>query len=579
MCQPKKWWWGLLPLALLFALMNSLNIGPIEGDLARRSADVFTQSGIPWAKATLSGRDAVLSGEAPNPETRRLAVDAAGRTWGVRQVVDSTTVSPELKPYTVSATREGNKVTLAGYVPGDAVRAALVSGAKAAFPNAEVVDQLKEARGAPAPYAPAMAFGLAQLGKLTSGVASLSDHAFSLSGRAINFPGFDAVTAALKTLPGGATLAKAEILPPVVSPFAFSATKANDQVTLAGYLPSESARAPLLEAAKAVAARVVDQTRVAGGLPDSVNFGAASGFFLGHLAKLKSGVASLSNDGLSLSGEAPDVSIYEAVTGALKGALPGGLKLVQEKITGPVASPYIWSANRAAGALTLGGTVPSEAVRTGVLDAAKRLFPSDRIVDQMKLALGAPSGFVDAVTGTLGQLAKLGTGAVGTITDKAIRITGETMDKSLPDAIKAALTGLPAGFAFDGSGIRLIAPPPPPPAPIASPNLPKVDAVIPPAPAPVVVAPPPVSIAPPDLPKVDAVIPPAPAPVVVAPAPTVVDLCQIKFRDILGKEQIYFNVASARIRADSRPVLEALAAAVRACPTMTIEIQGHTDSD
>lgn len=576
MCQPKKWWWGLLPLALLFFLMNSMTSGPVEGDLARRAADVFKQSGLPWASAALSGRDAVLKGEAPNPEAKKLAVDAAERAWGVRKVADSTTVSPELKPYTVSATREGNKITLTGYVPSDAIRATLVNGAKESFPNAEVIDQLKDGRGAPAVYAPAMAFGLSQLGKLSSGVASLSDSAFSLIGRAADFPGFDAVTAALKALPGGTTLAKAEILPPIVSPFNITATKSTDQVTLAGYIPSESARAPLLDAAKAVAARVVDQTRVAGGLPDSVNFGAASNFFLGQLAKLKTGVASLSNDGLSLTGEAPDVPVYEAVVGALKGAMPGGLKLAQEKITGPTASPYIWTADRANGALTLAGSVPSEAVRTTILDKAKQLFPSDRVIDQMKLALGAPTGFADAVGSSLGQLAKLATGAIN-ITNSAVRVTGETMDRGLPDAIKAALSGagLPAGFASDVQ-LKVNAPPPPPPPPppvtIAPPDLPKVDAAIPPAPvAPAPPPAPPVAIAPPELPKVDAVIPPR--------VPSPFEICNAKFREILDKDQIFFAISSARIQPRSQGVLNALAGAVKACPTMTIEVEGHTDSD
>ena len=57
------------------------------------------------------------------------------------------------------------------------------------------------------------------------------------------------------------------------------------------------------------------------------------------------------------------------------------------------------------------------------------------------------------------------------------------------------------------------------------------------------------------------------------------DVCQIRFREIQDKDRILFNVASARIRPESQNVIKALADAVKACPTMTIEVQGHTDAD
>ena len=53
----------------------------------------------------------------------------------------------------------------------------------------------------------------------------------------------------------------------------------------------------------------------------------------------------------------------------------------------------------------------------------------------------------------------------------------------------------------------------------------------------------------------------------------------MKFRDILGKDRILFNTASARIRPESEAVLKALSDAVKACPSMKIEVQGHTDAD
>lgn len=710
MCQPGKWWWGLLPLALIFALMNAMTAGPVEGDLARVSADEFKRSGLGWASSSLSGRDAVIKGEAPDPESQKLAITAAERAWGVRLVKDTTTVQPEPKPYVATATREGNRITLTGFVPTDAVRADMVKAAKASFPNADVVDQLKHARGAPAAYAPAFGFGLAQLGQLVKGTASLSDSAFALVGQAADFAGFDRVMAALKALPGGATLARAEIAAPDVAPFTVSAAKSGDTVNLTGYIPAESlrgalidaagktpgigrvtdslrvaggvpsgidygktvdfmlrnlgqltsgtaslsndgltvrgaaataavkdavvgaltgalpagvklaaqeisapppvpvvtvpkvspftwsalknaggivlsgyipaegARAPAVAAAKAIAGagEVKDELKVAEGLPASVNFGQATGFLLGQLGKLTSGVATLRDEALSLTGLAPDVPVYEAVTAALKSALPGGMKLAALDLKGPTASPYSWSAIRTADSLTLGGFIPSEAVRAPILDSAKKAFPALRLVDQMKTALGAPDGFAVAVSNALAQLARLDVGTA-TLTDKALKIIGETMDKALPGSLQSALggTGLPAGFSSDVA-VSVKAPPP---VTILPPDLPKVDAVIPPAPkvdpAPVVVAPPPMPQAPvPPFPQVRVDTPP-----VSVPPKTVADQCQDRFNVILKDEQIHFAVASARISAQSEKVLKHLSEAVAACPTLSVEIQGHTDGD
>lgn len=609
MCQPRKWWWGLLPLAILFGLMNAMTSAPVEADLARRSADVFKGSGLPWASATLSGRDAVIKGEAPNPESRKLAADAAERTWGVRRVTDTTTVAPEIKPYAAQAMREGNKITLTGHVPNDATRAVLVRDAKAAFPGAEVIDQLKEGRGAPALFGPVMSYGISQLGKLAKGTASLSDSAFSLVGQALDFPAFDAVMAAVKALPGGASLAKAEITAPRVEPFTFTATKALDTLALTGYIPSEAARAPLLEAAKTVGGRITDALRVADGLPASIDFGKATGFMFEQLGKLKSGVAALSNDMLSVTGEATTAAIKNATSGALTAALPAGLKLALQDIKAPPpppppppppapvaaappppppppapvvpappplpkASPFVWSAQHGNGGVTLTGVIPAPALRAPIIDETRKAFPGKTVTDRMTVADGAPDGFYNAVVASLGQLKRVDFGAA-TVADKLVRIAGETMNKDLPASVRAALSGvgLPPGFAaVEEIVVKL--PPPPPPVNIPPPDLPTLSAVIPPAPKPP--APPPAPAAPalPPIPPTTVVqVPPVPAVAIQAAQ------CQQRKRAILDNEMIQFNVSSATIRGNSQRVLSELAAAAKACPEIAFEVQGHTDSD
>lgn len=551
MFQPKKWWVGLIPLALVFVFAMFRTPTPVETDLAGKAAEEFKRSGLTWAKATLAGRDAMVEGVAPDPESQKLAGTTALRAFGVRQVSDRTTVLPEARPYGASTVRAGTKITLTGSVPSDEARAAAVAAAKAAIPNADVVDQRTLARGAPSGYAAGLGHGLAQLGRLTAGTASLSDSALSVSGTAGDFAGFDAVTAALKALPASISLGKAEIAPPVVSPFEFNAVRSAAGIALSGVIPSEAARAGIVAAARAAAAggQVSDALRVAGGAAAGVDYAQAAAFALGQIARLNPASAKISGNALTVSGAAADVPTYEAVRGALGAAnLPGGLTLAAQAVTGPTASPFTWSAQRVGNGLALGGFVPSEAVRGGILDAARTLFPGASIVDQMKLALGAPNGFANAATAALAQLAKLASGSAA-ISNTALSITGEVA-RSAADQVRSAISSaLPPGFTGQANlTVLLPPPPPPPPAP-------------PPAPA---------------APAVSNIIVPMLPPLVLSP---IAQECQDRFKDMLSKEKIRFATGRADIQEESNALIKALADQAQKCAAARIEVQGHTDSD
>ncbi|MGH1477885.1 MAG: hypothetical protein ACRBM6_04020 [Geminicoccales bacterium] len=81
---------GVVCFLLLAVLTIVLAGGWIEDDLAERSLDDLTAVGQEWASVELDGRDATLSGEAPDDDAVKSAVETLSDVWGIRVVHDET---------------------------------------------------------------------------------------------------------------------------------------------------------------------------------------------------------------------------------------------------------------------------------------------------------------------------------------------------------------------------------------------------------------------------------------------------------------------------------------------------------
>jgi OmpA-OmpF porin, OOP family len=684
MCQPKRWLWGLLPLAILWILAGLFRSDPIQTDLTQKSAEQAIKTGYPWAKASFDGRDAILSGISPTPEGQGLAAQAIDSIPGVRLVRNAATVLAEAKPYLWTAVRDGAKVTLGGSVPDEASRARITDDAKRALPAAQIVDEMKLARGVPAVYGAATAYAMTQLGRLPDGKANLSDAALTVTGTApsldlyqiataaglpsgttgsvqIGLPvirpyvwqaqktgaaitltglapsadvrakiaeaakaaapnaavtdqirlaagapvGFDGMTAAAlaqltrlsggtaslsdaaysivgtapsvdvmntataaaRALPAGFSLSRAEITAPTISPYTWSAIRNGAAVTLSGYVPDDATRTANVAAVRTAVsgAQVTDQQVLGLGAP--AGFAGMTGYAIGQLGRLSSGAASLANTAYTITGAAPSLAIRGDVVAATA-SLPAGFSLAQQNVTAPTISPYSWSAVRNGSAITLAGFVPDEATRAANITAARAAVPNALLTDQQTLGAGAPNGFAGMAAYGIGQLAKLNAGTAS-LSDTAYSIIGAAPTAGTRGEVVAATAALPNGFTLATQNITAPAPPPPPPAPVAVAPPPP-----PAAPVPVVVAPPP----PPPVPVVVVPPPPPPLPVVPVPAPVVVDTCQPRFTALL-QEPILFDTNKDTIRPVSYVLLGRLAAVAKSCPTRTIEIGAHTDSD
>src|SRR5262249_51383241 len=152
----------------------------------------------------------------------------------------------------------------------------------------------------------------------------------------------------------------------------------------------------------------------------------------------------ISDTGVSLSGMARDLGGREAIAAALKN-LPEGFKVTANEVKAP---PYIFQAYKdpVAVTLTLTGYVPDNAAHAAIVQGAQRKFVAEKVVDNLKASIGAPSGFPGAVVSALGALSRLSTGTL-VVTDREVKLSGDALFEGAAAQIRAGLgKDFPQGF-------------------------------------------------------------------------------------------------------------------------------------
>ena len=392
-----KWWPGVIPLVVFWAIAAWTTTPPLESDLAARSAAALKDSLLDKTKITVAGRDVTFAADAFSEDGRRGAVASVAAVPGVRLVNDETRLVPEAQPFVWSAERDVVRVTLGGSAPLPAVKGRLLEAARATLGGVEVVDQMNLSRGAPPRFDNAALLLLDQIWKLKDGKITISDTKVSLAGMARELGGREAIAAALKNLPEGFSVAANEIKAP---PYIFQAYKDPVAVTL-----------------------------------------------------------------------------------------------------------------------TLTGYVPDNNIHAALVAAAGRKFFNEKVVDNIKASLGAPSGFSNAVVPALGALSRLSTGTL-VVSDREVKLSGDAFYDAAAAQIRAGLKDFPQGWQF------------------------KADISVKPASAPV-----------------DGTV------------------CQQLFSGLLAKGKIRFDSGRATIDPDSAGLLDRLIETALRCPSANIEIAGHTDAD
>src|SRR5205085_7960916 len=259
-----------------------------------------------------------------------------------------------------------------------------------------------------------------------------------------------------------------------------------------------------------------DQMALARGAPE--RFDNAALLLLEQVAKLKDGKVTISDAKVSLSGMARELGGREAIAAALKN-LPEGFSVATNEVKAP---PYVFQAYKdpVAVTLTLSGYVPDNNVHAALVAAAQRKFFNEKVIDNLKASIGAPSGFANAVIPALGALSRLSTGTL-VVADREVKLSGAALYEAAAGDIRAGLSkDIPKGWVVQ-------------PEISVTPAAAQVDATV----------------------------------------------CQQLFSDLLAKGKIRFESGRATIDPDSAGLLDRLIETALRCPASNIEIAGHTDTD
>src|SRR5256714_2186901 len=164
-----KWWPGVIPLVILWAIAAWTGTAPLESDLAGESNAALKDTVLDKTAITVAGRDITLSADAFSEDGRRSAVASVQAVPGARLVNDETHLVPEAKPFVWSAERDVVRVTLGGSAPLPASKVRLLEAARASLGGVEVADRMNLAPGAPPRFDNAALRPPAQIGQLQAG--------------------------------------------------------------------------------------------------------------------------------------------------------------------------------------------------------------------------------------------------------------------------------------------------------------------------------------------------------------------------------------------------------------------------
>ena len=509
-----------------------------------------------------------------------VARKLASAGWSMA-VAEPPPVIPEIAPYTWSATRAVDGVTLMGHVPTLSLKNYLAVHAGDA-----VVDSTELGLGAPESFVPDATAALDAILALEEGEASFDGFRWMLGGRATSEAQRDAVLATLAaatdTSNWSINIAAPPPEPVATVPYLWSATKTADgAVTLDGLVPAEP-----LQRVLAVRAGddVTDQSRVDPAAPEG--FAADQLAAMDALAALSEGRASFDGTIWTVSGTlaTADSSVENALTTATTPAADWVLALTRPPQAEPVAAPapepepepapeavlpaiaepgptvaepepapetaepgpaivepqappepvavnpdYAFSARRAPDAsVVISGQMPS--------DPAMRYFAaiSDGDVAAVTIAEGAPDSFLPSAEIGLRALLQLAEGQLDFATG-AWSLRGTAPDQATRDAVLAGVAGAQDAAAWT---TQIEVPPPPPePEPVAAPAQPA------------------------------------------EPIAADTSACAAPVSEFSARNSILFQSGAALIAAESEAALDELALDLAACPDAIVHIEGHTDAD
>jgi OOP family OmpA-OmpF porin len=512
----------------------------IEARARRLVESALLREGIDWATVAADGLTVTLTGTAPSEALRFRAIGVAGSVVGAARIVDVLDVKPPgtLAPpaFALELLRNDDGVSVIGLVPESWDLDAALTAAGRAAGGMPVTDMIQTASYAiPAGWEAAADFGLQALAIVPRAKISVAPGRVAVSAIA-DTPAQKAQieTALTRAVPRSdpPLVLHVDIAAPrpVITPFTlrFVIDEAGARFDACS-AASERGRARIVAAGVAAGAQGRIDCSLGLGAP-SPRWSDAAEAGLDALKRLGMGTLTMSDTDISLIvPHTVDAAAFERVTGDLASALPEVFSLRATRLDPPAAPRTVaaaqFTATRAlGGGVDMRGRIASEPLRDVAESLARARFGADAVTAALRVdPEGLPEGWSVRVLAAIAALAVLDEGEV-LVEEGAMTVRGRSGDpraRAEIARILAAQLGQGALWTIDVAYDATLDPNPPPLAP---------------------------------------------------------ETCVAEANAVLAQNKIAFAPGAAEVPATARPVLDALAAILRRCAGVPIEIGGHTDS-
>jgi OOP family OmpA-OmpF porin len=533
---------ALLAFILAAMLMVVVAYGSalvIEARTKQVVSDRLAEQGVDWISVHADGLQVQLSGTAPTEVARFRAVNLVGGLVDSSRIRDGLDVTPasaiKAPDFSVQMLRTDDGVQLIGLMPEAAgedslTRVSLAEAAAAIMPETELTNMLETA-GHPAPetWDEALTFGLEALRRLPRSKISVGAGRVEVTAISDSLAQKRRLESDLRAIaPAGVELLLDISAPrPVITPF-----------TLRFVVDGEGARFDSCSAdTERAQARILAAATAAGmtGRPVcTIGLGTptprwADGVVLGIRAVAELGSATITfsdGDVTLLAGSTVSQAAFDKVVGELETGLPDAFSLSStlEKAETAILGPAEFTATLAAdGKVELRGRLTDDLQRQAVDAFARAAFEGAEVLMATRTDAALPDGWPVRVFAGIEALAEVEEGKLLVRAD-TVEVTGVTGSQETRSRITQILSGrLGPGQTF----------------------------------------------------RVNVRYDEALDPIASLPTP---EECVADVNAVIAQKKITFTPASAELATDARPVLDALAEILVACPPIQMEISGHTDA-
>ncbi len=522
--------------AMLFFLAATWAASVIETRSASAVRGALVDAGHAWADVQTDGLQVHVTGKAPTEAIRFRALSVAGTVVDAARVIDDMQVeasgdltAPDFK---IEILRNADGISLIGLVPASTDRAAVLDTLTTLAGGGVVTDMLDSADHAePQGWQKALAFSLSALKILPRAKISVAADRIAITAISDSPQEKARIEFELRRkAPDGLALNLDISAPrPVITPFTVRFLIDSDGARFdACSADTEQARTSIIAAATAAGGSGNLSCTIGLGVP-SPEWTEAVTQGIKAVADLGQGAVTFTDADVSLIAAASaDQATFDRVVGELDSNLPEVFSLTARRAEAATdaeaqAAPDFTAVLGPDGNVQLRGRIPDERMRSAVESFARARFGIDAVYGAMRLDGALPEGWPLRVLAAVEALGQLNSGSVLVRAD-LIRVEGVSGSQTASDKIARGLSAAVGG----GEEFQISV---------------SYDE------------------------KLD--------PLAGLPTP---EECLADLNTILTASKINFEPGSATLAADAREIIDAIAARMKDCADVPMEIGGHTDA-